>query len=110
MVDKDGNKVDIMEDLIRLEGQMEAYIEETNELLDAIKKVDGAREAILEEFNSKIPKVVKDQRRKRLAESAAAKNKHLKRPAMLKSKTAVREQVPSFTEMENSLSEKDNNY
>ena len=28
MVDKDGNKVDIVEDLIRLEGEMNAYLKE----------------------------------------------------------------------------------
>jgi hypothetical protein len=28
MVDKDGNKVDIMDDLVRLEGSMKAYLKE----------------------------------------------------------------------------------
>ena len=34
MVDKDGNPVDIMKDLIKLEGQMNSYLEEIDKLLD----------------------------------------------------------------------------
>ena len=33
MVDKDGNKVDIMKDLIKLEGQMKSYVSEIDILL-----------------------------------------------------------------------------
>ena len=36
MVDKDGKKVDIMNDLIRLEAQMEAYIQDVDEILDKL--------------------------------------------------------------------------
>jgi hypothetical protein len=32
MVDKDGNKVNIMEDLIRLEGQLKSYLIEVTEI------------------------------------------------------------------------------
>jgi len=32
MVDKDGNKVNIMEDLIRLEGQLKSYLSEVTEI------------------------------------------------------------------------------
>lgn len=34
MVDKDGNKVDIMDDLIRLENTMKSYVKEIEELLE----------------------------------------------------------------------------
>ena len=40
MVDKDGNKVDIMSDLIRLEGQMGSYLHEIEGLLEDIVKLD----------------------------------------------------------------------
>lgn len=36
MVDKDGNKVDIMKDLIRLEEDMINYLKEIDELQDEI--------------------------------------------------------------------------
>ena len=39
MVDKDGNKVDIMEDLIKLEGQMNSYLMEIDNLLDEVKEL-----------------------------------------------------------------------
>ena len=36
MVDKDGNKVDIMKDLVKLEGQMNSYLTEIAMLLNDI--------------------------------------------------------------------------
>ena len=37
MVDKDGNKVDIMQDLIKLEGQMNSYLMEIDIILEQVK-------------------------------------------------------------------------
>jgi hypothetical protein len=75
MVDKDGNKVDIMKDLIKLEGQMNAYLMEIDVLLDEIKQLETQKDDCLNDFNSEIPKIVCDQRRKRHAENAASKSK-----------------------------------
>ena len=44
MVDKDGKKVDIMKDLIRLEEDMMNYLKEIDELLDEIQRLDIDRE------------------------------------------------------------------
>lgn len=38
MVDKDGKKVDIMKDLVMLEGEMEGYVKEINELLEELRE------------------------------------------------------------------------
>ena len=86
MVDKDGNKVDIMEDLIKLEGQMNSYLMEIDILLDEVKELETQKDKCLDDFNGEIPKIVCDQRKKRHAENAAAKSKAsiLKRPAQLK--------------------------
>ena len=43
MVDKDGNKVDIVSDLIRLEGQMDAYMGDIELLLDEIRKLESQK-------------------------------------------------------------------
>jgi len=40
MVDKDGNKVDIMEDLIKLEGQMGSYIDEVSALIEETRRIE----------------------------------------------------------------------
>ena len=87
MVDKDGNKVDIMEDLIKLEGQMGSYIEEIDALVEEVRKVDTVRDGLFEDFNSKIPGIVKDLRKKRHHESNMQTKAHLKRPPMLKKET-----------------------
>jgi hypothetical protein len=60
MVDKDGNKVDIMEDLMKLETQMEAYIGEVSALVEEVKRVDQQRDTLFEDFNSKIPSIIKE--------------------------------------------------
>jgi hypothetical protein len=43
MVDKDGNKVDIVSDLIRLEGQMGSYMGDIELLLDEIRKLESQK-------------------------------------------------------------------
>ena len=85
MVDKDGNKVDIMQDLIKLEGQMNSYLMEIDIILEEVKQLEATKDKCLDEFNAEIPKIVCDQRKKRQAENAAAKKQsnNLKRPAML---------------------------
>lgn len=85
MVDKDGNKVDIMQDLIKLEGQMNSYLMEIDIILEEVKQLEVAKDKCLDEFNAEIPKIVCDMRKKRHAENAAAKKQsnNLKRPAML---------------------------
>lgn len=40
MVDEDGNKVDILGDLIRLEGEMNSYLSETTLILNDIKDLE----------------------------------------------------------------------
>ena len=60
MVDKDGNKVDIMQDLIKLEGQMNSYLMEIDIILDELKQLESTKEKILDDFNSEIPKIVCD--------------------------------------------------
>ena len=83
MVDKDGNKVDIMQDLIKLEGQMNSYLMEIDIILDEVKQLETTKDKCLDDFNGEIPKIVCDYRKKRHAENAAAKkqNSTLKRPA-----------------------------
>lgn len=44
MVDKDGKKVDIMKDLVMLEGEMEGYVKEINELLEELREREAQRE------------------------------------------------------------------
>jgi hypothetical protein len=85
MVDKDGNKVDIMQDLIKLEGQMNSYLMEIDAILELIKHLETQKDDCLNDFNAEIPKIVMDQRKKRHAENAAAKSRaaHLKRPPQL---------------------------
>ena len=58
MVDEDGNKVDILEDLIRLEGDMNSYLSETTLLLNDIKDLEQDKEQCLEDFNAVIPNIV----------------------------------------------------
>lgn len=41
MVDKDGNKVDIMKDLVKLEGQMESYLSEIAIMLNDIQQTEN---------------------------------------------------------------------
>jgi len=65
MVDKDGNKVDIMNDLIRLEGDLKAYLKEVDALVIEIKPFDAQHVKLFEEFTADIPKSVKDIRKLR---------------------------------------------
>ena len=51
MVDKDGNKVNIMEDLIRLRGQLQSYLVEVTEIENQLLKFEQIKEKIIEEFN-----------------------------------------------------------
>ena len=41
MVDKDGNKVDIMKDLVKLEGQMNSYLSEIAMMLNDIQQTEN---------------------------------------------------------------------
>lgn len=41
MVDKDGNKVDIMKDLVKLEGQMNSYLSEIAMMLNDIQVTEN---------------------------------------------------------------------
>lgn len=81
MVDKDGNKVDIMEDLIRLAEQMTAYNQEVDVILKDIIQLDDLKDRCLQEFNSELPKSIKDLRKLRKQEEKV--NHNLKRPANL---------------------------
>lgn len=93
MVDKDGNAVDIVGELEKLESQMTSYIDEIEDLLIGLRKVDSERERLTEDFNIMTPKAVKIQRRKRQSERKKV-NQNLKRPAMLfKTRTTMRGSV-----------------
>lgn len=65
MVDKDGKKVDIMKDLIRLENDMDNYLKEIDELLDEIQRLDIDREQLFEDFDTSIPSIIKEERQRR---------------------------------------------
>lgn len=56
MVDKDGNKVDIMEDLVRLESQLQAYVKEITVICDDIKTLEAHQQVCFEEFTAELPK------------------------------------------------------
>jgi hypothetical protein len=55
MVDKDGKVVDIMADLERLEGEMNAYLIEVKELHIQASKLDSEAGYIYEKFNPLLP-------------------------------------------------------
>lgn len=74
MVDKDGNKVDIMKDLVKLEGQMNSYLSEIAMLLNDIQQTEGQRANCFEEFSHDLPSVVLEQRKKRKIENEKNKN------------------------------------
>lgn len=74
MVDKDGNKVDIMKDLVKLEGQMNSYLSEIQMLLNDVQQTDDKRAKCLDEFSHDLPGVVLEQRKKRKIENEKAKN------------------------------------
>ena len=82
MVDEAGNKVDILEDLQRLEEQMNSYVSEIYLLSKDLEKIEEEQKTIAEEFNkSSLPKPLLDARKKRQESHTACKSKtHLKRP------------------------------
>ena len=65
MVDKDGNKVNIMEDLIRLEGQLRSYLTEVTDIENQLLKVEPSKDKLIEEFNSLMPDIILEERKKR---------------------------------------------
>ena len=66
MVDESGNKVDILEDLQRLEEQMNSYVSEIYLLSKDLEKTEEEQKQISEEFNkSNLPKALLDARKKR---------------------------------------------
>lgn len=65
MVDKDGNKVNIMEDLIRLRGQLQSYLVEVTEIENQLLKFEQIKEKIIEEFNQLMPDNILEERKKR---------------------------------------------
>ena len=89
-VDKDGNKVDIMDDLMKLESQMISYNAEIDILLRDITALDQLKEACFDEFNQELPKSVKDLRKFRKKDQDKKVNPNLKRPAMLTTKQHIR--------------------
>ena len=91
MVDKDGNKVDIMKDLVKLEGQMNSYLSEIAIMLNDIQQTENQRAQCLDDFSHDLPSVVLEQRKKRKIENEKNKNsyKALKRPAMIGKKSSV---------------------
>ena len=66
MVDKDGKKVDIMKDLEKLEGEMEGYVREIDELLAALDIRENTREKLFDDFNKAIPHVIVEERQRRI--------------------------------------------
>ena len=83
MVDKDGNKVDIVSDLIRLEGQMDAYMGDIELLLDEIRKLESQKNQICENFDAEIPRVILEERKVRANEKSKQTVASLKRPPQL---------------------------
>jgi predicted RNA-binding protein len=52
MVDKDGKKVDIMGDLVRLEGELQSYGREIKDLLGRVRRLDQDREKVFDRFSA----------------------------------------------------------
>ena len=65
MVDKDGKKVDIMKDLVKLEEEMEGYVKEIDQLLEELAIREATREKLSEDFNKSIPHVIVEERQRR---------------------------------------------
>ena len=55
MVDKDGKKVDIMKDLVRLEEEMMNYLKEIGTLLEEVQERETQRETLFDDFNKAVP-------------------------------------------------------
>ena len=60
LVDKDGNSVDIMKDLIKLEKQMGDYIAEIEGLVLEISAVENNHAKCFADIDQELPKIVKD--------------------------------------------------
>ena len=67
MVDIDGNKVDIVADLERLEEQMQAYIVDIDEQMTGIRGYQVQKEELQEAFDLDAPKVIIEGRKRRQA-------------------------------------------
>ena len=65
-MDKDGKKVDIMKDLVKLEEEMEGYVKDIEELLTELGHREATREQLFEEFNRAIPHVILEERQRRI--------------------------------------------
>jgi len=85
MVDKDGKKVDIMKDLVKLEEEMEAYVKDIDELLSQLGSLESQREKLSEDFDKAIPYIIVEERQRRQESIKSLKppDKQLKRPPML---------------------------
>ena len=92
MVDKDGKKVDIMKDLEKLEGEMEGYVKEIDELLTELDIRENTRDKLFDDFNKAIPHVIVEERQRRIEQIKALKppDKQLKRPPMLARKKTTK--------------------
>ena len=93
MVDKDGKKVDIMKDLVKLEEEMEGYVTEIQVLLDELSTREATREKLFDDFTDAIPQVIVEERQRRAEhiKSLRPPDKQLKRPPMLKKKPNPRD-------------------
>ena len=65
MIDKDGNKVDIMEDLVRLESELNAYAREFKVICDDVKTLEGYQQSCFDEFSAELPKAIIEIRKTR---------------------------------------------
>ena len=93
MVDESGNKVDILEDLQRLEEQMNSYVSEIYLLSKDLEKTDDEQKQIAEEFNkASLPKAILDARKKRLESAASGKGKLKRPPQKLEPKKVAKEE------------------
>lgn len=94
MVDKDGKKVDIMKDLMRLEEDMNEYLQEIEMFIDEIQQHDIDREQLSEDFNKCIPRLIVEERQRRAEQIKSSKmsDMKLKRPPIfMKKKTQNKE-------------------
>jgi len=65
MVDKDGKKVDIMKDLVKLEQEMEGYVKEIDQLLEELASRETTRDSLQEGFDAAIPQAIIEERQRR---------------------------------------------
>jgi len=65
MVDKDGKKVDIMKDLIKLEEEMEGYVKEIDQLSEELATRDTTHGTLQEGFDAAIPHAIIEERQRR---------------------------------------------